>query len=160
MFTFRHLVISGVSCYSCLWLEIVPLVILLASISRPGRLDLSSEFQSSEHSRQASSPLTGKVHRYLEFRPPPMAEDEGSQQELSLKVCCFGLSQKLLVSVVHTLTCADYFRRSLRTKMAPTGAEAKPSRAGRTPILWLGRWLDVWSLKKGLPQKPCVSSLS
>jgi hypothetical protein len=35
-FTFRHLVMSGVSCYSCLWLEIVPLVILLASISDLG----------------------------------------------------------------------------------------------------------------------------
>jgi hypothetical protein len=40
-FVFSHLLISGVSCYSCLWLEIVPPVILLASISRPGRLDLS-----------------------------------------------------------------------------------------------------------------------
>jgi hypothetical protein len=36
-----HLVISGVSCYSCLWLELVPLLILLASVSRPGRLALS-----------------------------------------------------------------------------------------------------------------------
>jgi hypothetical protein len=43
-FAFHHLVISAVSCYSCLWLEIVPLMILLASISRPGRLALSSEF--------------------------------------------------------------------------------------------------------------------
>ena len=41
MFAFHHLVISGVSCYSCLLLELVPQVILLASISRPGRLDLS-----------------------------------------------------------------------------------------------------------------------
>jgi hypothetical protein len=47
-FAFCHLVISGVSCYSCLCLEIVPLVILLPSISRPGRLALSSEFQWSE----------------------------------------------------------------------------------------------------------------
>jgi hypothetical protein len=69
-FTFRLLVISGVSCYSCLCLEIVPLVILLPSISRPGRLDLSSELQWSEHSLQTSSPLTGKVHRYLAFGPP------------------------------------------------------------------------------------------
>ena len=38
---FCHLVISGVSCYSCLWLELVPQVIMLASISRPGRLVLS-----------------------------------------------------------------------------------------------------------------------
>ena len=38
---FRHLVNSGVSCYSCLWLELVPLMILLFSTSRPGRLALS-----------------------------------------------------------------------------------------------------------------------
>jgi hypothetical protein len=37
MFAFRHLVISEPSCYSCLWLELVPQVINLASISRPGR---------------------------------------------------------------------------------------------------------------------------
>ena len=41
MFAFRRLVISGASCYSCLWLELVPQVIMLASISRPGRLALS-----------------------------------------------------------------------------------------------------------------------
>jgi hypothetical protein len=40
-FAFCHLVFSGASCYSCLWLELVPQVIMLASISRPGRLDLS-----------------------------------------------------------------------------------------------------------------------
>jgi hypothetical protein len=67
MLPFRHLVISGVSCYSCLWLELVPLMILLASISRPGRLDLSSEFQWSEYSLQEISPLIGKVPRYLAF---------------------------------------------------------------------------------------------
>jgi hypothetical protein len=66
---FHHLVISGVSCYSYLWLEIVPVVILLASISRHGILALSSEFKWSEHSLQASSPLTGKVHRYIVFIP-------------------------------------------------------------------------------------------
>jgi hypothetical protein len=40
-FAFRHLVISEASCYSCLWLELVPQVTLLASVSRPGRLALS-----------------------------------------------------------------------------------------------------------------------
>jgi hypothetical protein len=40
-FAFHHLVFSGASCYSCLWLELVPQVILLRSISRPGRLSLS-----------------------------------------------------------------------------------------------------------------------
>ena len=40
-FAFRHLVTSEASCFSCLWLEFVPQVTLLASISRPGRLALS-----------------------------------------------------------------------------------------------------------------------
>jgi hypothetical protein len=35
------MVISGVSCYSCLWLELVPHVILLASVSTPGSPTLS-----------------------------------------------------------------------------------------------------------------------
>ena len=106
MFTFRHLVISGVSCYSCLWLEFVPLLILLASISRPGRLVLSSEFQWSEYSLQASSPLTGKVHRYPAFEPASW-QNIKARNNLSQKLHCFGLSQKLLASVVHTLTCTD-----------------------------------------------------
>jgi hypothetical protein len=41
MFAFRHLVISEASCYSCLFLELVPQVTLLDSIRRPGRLALS-----------------------------------------------------------------------------------------------------------------------
>jgi hypothetical protein len=41
MFAFHHLVISGASCFSCLWLELVPQMTLLASISRLGRLALS-----------------------------------------------------------------------------------------------------------------------
>jgi hypothetical protein len=98
VFVFHHLVISEVSCYSRLWLELVPLMILLDSISRPGRLALSSEFQWSEHSLQASSPLTGKVHRYLAFRPASWQKMKAPKQ---------GLSQMLLASVVHTLTCAD-----------------------------------------------------
>jgi hypothetical protein len=40
-FAFHHLVISEASCYSCLWLELVPQVTLFTSISRPGRLALS-----------------------------------------------------------------------------------------------------------------------
>ena len=40
-FAFRHLVTSEASCFSCLWLEFVPQVTLLASISRHGRLALS-----------------------------------------------------------------------------------------------------------------------
>ena len=56
----------------------------------------------------------GKLSSYREgaqisgIRTSLLAEDEGLKQ---------GLSQKLLASVVHTLTCADYFQRSPGTKM-------------------------------------------
>ena len=72
-----------------------------------------------------------------------LAEDEGPKQDLSQKLCCFGLSQKLLISVVHTLTCADYFLWSPGTKMAPEDPEGRASPAGQTPDLWPGRWPDV-----------------
>jgi hypothetical protein len=41
MSAFHHLVNSGVSCYSCLWLELVPVMIMLFSTSRLGGLALS-----------------------------------------------------------------------------------------------------------------------
>jgi hypothetical protein len=43
--------------------------------------------------------------------------------------------------------------------MVPTGTPAKPSRAGQIPLLWQGRCQDVWSPKRGLPQKLCGSCL-
>ena len=65
-----------------------------------------------------------------------------------------------VVSVVHTLTCVDYFLRSPGTKMALADPEAKASWAGRTPVLWPGRWPDVWSPKTALPQELCGSCVS
>ena len=44
--------------------------------------------------------------------------------------------------------------------MDPSGALAKPSRAGRTPLLFQGRCPYVWSPKRGLPQKFSGSGLS
>ena len=79
---------------------------------------------------------------------------------LPQKLCGSCLSQKLLASVVHTLTCGGYFLRSPGTKVAPADPEAKASGAGQTPVLWPGRWLDVWSPKMALPQKLCGSHLS
>ena len=108
----------------------------------------------------------GKLYSYREgahisgVQTSLLAEDEGPKQDLSQKRCCLGLSQKLLASVVHTLTCADDFQQSPGTKVAPTDAEAKTSWAGQTPILWPGRCPDVWSPKRGLPQKLCGSRLS
>jgi hypothetical protein len=54
---------------------------------------------------------------------------------LPQKLCGSLLSQKLLAFVVHTLTCADYSQWSPGFKMSPADAQAKPSSAGRTPIL-------------------------
>ena len=76
------------------------------------------------------------------------------------KLCGSRLSQNLLASVVHTLTCAGYFLRNLGTKVASADLEAKVSRARQTPVLWAGRWLDVWIGKRALPQKLCVSRLT
>ena len=57
------------------------------------------------------------------LRTSLLAKDEGRKQDLSQKLCCFGLSHKLLGFVVHTLTCADYLWWSPRTNMAPADAE-------------------------------------
>jgi hypothetical protein len=70
------------------------------------------------------------------------------------------LSQKLLASVVHTLTCADWSWWSLGTKMSSADALAITFWVGKTPILWQGRCPDVWSMKRGLLQKLCGSCLS
>ena len=125
-FALSHLVISEVSCYSCPWLELVPVVILLASFSRPGRLALSSV-------SVVRALSVGKLSSYREGAQISgiwaclLAEDEDLKQGLSQELCSCGLCQKLLASVVHTPTCADYSQRDLGTKMVPPGAQAKPS---------------------------------
>ena len=65
-FAFHHLVISGVRCSSCLWLKIVPPVIL-SSLAHLG-FQLSPESQWSKHSLHSSSPFVGKMHSGLELR--------------------------------------------------------------------------------------------
>jgi hypothetical protein len=69
---------------------------------------------------------------------------------LPQKLCGSCLSQKLLASVVHTLTCPDYFLWCpgtrwllwiLRQKSPGPGV-------GGTPLLWPGECPDVWSPKK------------
>jgi hypothetical protein len=53
---------------------------------------------------------------------------------LPQKLCGSRRSQKLLASVVYTLTCAGYFLRSRGTKVASEDPEAKASR-GNTRYL-------------------------
>jgi hypothetical protein len=62
-FAFRHLVISGIRCSSCLWVELIPPVIFFYPLSALLVIQLSPESQWSEHSLQACSPLLGKGHR-------------------------------------------------------------------------------------------------
>jgi hypothetical protein len=108
----------------------------------------------------------GKLSSYREgaqisgVRTSLLAVDEGPKQDLSQKLCCFGLSQMLLASVCTLSPVQTTIRWSPRTELAPTDPEAKASRAGQTPVLWPGRWSDVWSPKRTLPQKLCGSRLS
>lgn len=105
----------------------------------------------------------GKLSSYREgaqisgVRTSLQAENEGPKQELSQKLCCFGLSQKLLASVCTLSPVQTTFRRSPGIKMAPSVPEAKASQARCTPLLWPGRWSDVRSLKRMLSQKLSAS---
>ena len=105
MFAFRHLVISGASSCSCLWLELLPQMILLASISRPGRLALSSEFQVSEHSLQASSPLTGKMHRYLALGPPSWPKMKAQTRTCPEAELLWPVPEAVSFCILHSHLC-------------------------------------------------------
>jgi hypothetical protein len=105
MFAFRHMVFSGASCYSCLWLELVPQVILLASISRPGRQALSPEFQWSEQSLQASSPLTEKVHRYLVLGPLSCSKTKAQNRICAKAELLWPVPEAVSFCILHSHLC-------------------------------------------------------
>ena len=88
MFAFSHMVISVVSCYSCLRLEPIPPVILLASVSSPGSLALSSLSGQSTLCKQ-DAPRSG-------FQTCLLAEDEARKEGLSQKMRCLCSPRVLL----------------------------------------------------------------
>jgi hypothetical protein len=96
---FCHLVISGVSFYSCLWLEPVPHVILLASVSTPGSPTLSrvSVFRGLSAGKLSScregAQRSGTQICLLD-------EDEDPKWGLSQKLCCFCSPCALLCRLV------------------------------------------------------------
>jgi hypothetical protein len=85
MFAFCHLIFSGVSCYSCLWLELVPPVILLASVSRPGSLSCVTGFRVLSAGKLSSCREGAQISGIWTCL---LAEDEGPKQGLSQRICC------------------------------------------------------------------------
>jgi hypothetical protein len=148
-FTFCHLIISGVSWFSCLWLELVPQVIILASISRPGRLDLSSEFQWSEHSLQASSPLTGKVYRYLALGPPSWPKTKAQNRTCPEAQLLWPVPEAVSFCILYSHLCRILSEESCNQDVC-SRCSCQEFPACGTPILWPGKWPGVWGLKRAL----------
>jgi hypothetical protein len=99
MFAFHHLLISGVSCYSCLWLELIPTFILLASVSTPGSLTFSWVSVVRVHSAGKLSSCRDSAQRsgaqlFL------LDEDEAPKGTLSQKLCCSCRPSALLCRLV------------------------------------------------------------
>ena len=105
MFTFCYLVISGVSCYN---------LSLFRDCSSGDSVTLYQQTWETRYFLGVSvvrALAAGKLSSYREgtqisgIQTSLLDEDEGPKQDLSRKLCCFSLSQKLFTSVVHTLTC-------------------------------------------------------
>ena len=91
-----------------------------------------------------TSPMEGKV-------PDAWSLKCGMYQNL----CCFCLAQKLCsLCSPHSHLCRLVTEGSGTQDGSSRYSAAEPSRAGRTPQLWPGKCPDVWSLKRGLSQKP------
>jgi hypothetical protein len=122
MFAFLHLVFSEVICYSCLWVDLVPHMILLASISRPGRLAVSrvsvgrvlsaGKLSSCREGAQISGVQTCLL-----------AEDEGLKQGLFLNLCSICSPHSHLRRLVSS--------ESLKKNWLPKMLWQSPSRQGR-----------------------------
>jgi hypothetical protein len=147
-FAFHHLVISGASHYSCLWLELVPQVILLASISRSARLALSSEFQWSEHSLQASSPLTGKVHRYLALGPPSWPKMKAHNRTCPEAELLWPVLEAVSFCILHSHLCRIPSEESWNLDVCSRcSGQALPARVDPYPLA--GKVASCLGPKKG-----------
>jgi hypothetical protein len=123
-------------------------MILLASISRPGRLALSwvSVVRVLSEGKLSSwwegSQVTGLWTCLL-------AEDEGLKQGLSQKLCSFCSCQSHLHRLVSDRSGKQDGSSRCSGKSLPGWME---------PLLWQARCPDVWSPKRGLPQKLVASA--
>jgi hypothetical protein len=105
-------------------------VILLSSISRPGRLNLSSEFQWSEHSLQASSPLTGKVHRYLAFGPPFWPKMKAQNRTFPRTFVALACHRSCQLLCAHSHLCRLLFGGVQEPRWLPPFLRQKPPGPG------------------------------
>jgi hypothetical protein len=80
-----------------------------------------------------------------------LSEDEGPQKGLSQKMCCFCS----LCTHLHRLVS-----KGPRTQDGSLTCSSSQSPPRWSPLFWWGRCPDVWSLKRGLSQKPCHFCLS
>ena len=120
-------------------------MILLASISRPGRLALSwvSVVRALSAGKLSSCREGAQISG---IQTCLLAEDEGPETGPVPDAVSFCSPHSHLRRLVSEGSGnQDGYSR----------CSGKPSRAGRTPLLWQGRCLDVWSLKQGLSQKLC-----
>jgi hypothetical protein len=122
-FAFHHLVISGISCYSCLWLDLVPPVILLASVNTPGNptvpwVSVVRVFSTSKRSSCRDGAQRSGAQLCL------LAEDEVQKRQCPRRRLVFegpGIQD-------GALTCS--------------GSQSPPC---RPPLLCWGKCADVWS---------------
>ena len=110
-------------------------MILLASISRPGRLDLFSEFQSSEHSLQASSPLTGKVCRYLALGPPSWPKTKAQNRTCPAAELLWPVPEAVSFCILHSHLCRILSEESWKQDVcSQCSVQAFPARADPYPL--------------------------
>jgi hypothetical protein len=102
-FAFHYLVISGISCSSCLWLKFVPPVILLASVSIPGSPTLLSLSCQSTLCREGAQRSGAEICL--------LAEDEGPKGPCP---------RSYVASAACVLSCADWTLWDPGYKMAKT----------------------------------------
>ena len=128
-FAFRHLVISGVSCYSCLWLELVPPVILLASVSRPGSLSCVTGFRVLSAGKLSSCREGAQISGVWTCL---LAENEGLKQGLSQKLCSFCSPHSHLHRLVSERSRTRDGSPRCSSKALPGGVDTSPL-AGKVP---------------------------
>jgi hypothetical protein len=149
-FAFRHLVISAISCNSCLLLDLIPPVILLASVNSPSSPALS--WVSVVRILSA-----GKL--FLQGRCTEVWHSDvpcGWRWKPGNRAC----PRRCVSSAVCVLTCTDWSPRDLGHKMAPSPAlvvRVLP-RGHLSSVGECTRMSGAWN--GGLSQKLCHFCLS